>query len=57
MPVVFDDLVIVSAVMIGWGDLARPAHRFLGMDKRTGEIRWLNGTKELPPDTTYSTPR
>jgi len=56
VPVVFDDLVIVSAVMIGWGDLARPAHRFLGMDKRTGEIRWLNGTKELPPDTTYSTP-
>ncbi|MGC4006039.1 MAG: PQQ-binding-like beta-propeller repeat protein [Pirellulales bacterium] len=56
VPVVFDDLVIVSAVIIGWGDMARPAHRFLGMDKRSGEIRWFNGTKELPEDTTYSTP-
>lgn len=55
-PVVFDDLVIASAVIIGWGDMAKPAHRFIGMDKRTGEIRWFNGTKELPEDTTYSTP-
>lgn len=56
VPVVCDDLVIASAVIIGWGEMAKPAHRFLGMDKRTGEIRWFNGTKELPEDTTYSTP-
>jgi outer membrane protein assembly factor BamB len=56
IPVVFEDLVIASAVVTGWGDTARPAHRFLGMDKATGEVRWMNGTKELPEDTTYSTP-
>ena len=56
VPVVFEDLVIASAVVTGWGDTARPAHRFLGMDTATGEVRWMNGTKELPEDTTYSTP-
>ncbi|NDC63725.1 MAG: serine/threonine protein kinase [Planctomycetia bacterium] len=56
IPVVFEDLVIASAVVTGWGDTARPAHRFLGMDKATGLVRWMNGTKELPEDTTYSTP-
>ncbi len=56
IPVVFEDLVIASAVVTGWGDTARPAHRFLGMDKATGDVRWMNGTKELPEDTTYSTP-
>ena len=56
IPVVFEDLVIASAVVTGWGDTARPAHRCLGMDKATGAVRWMNGTKELPEDTTYSTP-
>ena len=56
IPVVFEDLVIARAVVTGWGDTARPAHRFLGLDKATGEVRWMNGTKELPEDTTYSTP-
>ncbi len=56
IPVVFEDLVIASAVVTGWGDTARPAHRVLGLDKATGAVRWMNGTKELPEDTTYSTP-
>jgi outer membrane protein assembly factor BamB len=56
IPVVFEDLVIASAVVTGWGDTARPAHRFLGLDRATGAVRWMNGTKELPEDTTYSTP-
>ncbi|MFM8282163.1 MAG: PQQ-binding-like beta-propeller repeat protein [Planctomycetaceae bacterium] len=56
IPVVFEDMVIASAVVTGWGDTARPAHRFLGMDAATGVVRWMNGTKELPEDTTYSTP-
>jgi outer membrane protein assembly factor BamB len=61
-PLVFEDQVIASAVIVGWGDdpkygrLAVPAHRFLGMDKATGEIRWLSGTGLAPYDTTYSTP-
>jgi outer membrane protein assembly factor BamB len=56
VPVVFEDLVIASAVVTGWGDTARPAHRFLGLDKATGVVRWMNGTRELPEDTTYSSP-
>jgi outer membrane protein assembly factor BamB len=55
-PVICDDVVIISAIVIGWGDMAKPAHRFLGFDKRTGEVRWFNGTRLLPYDTTYSAP-
>ncbi|QDS97143.1 outer membrane biogenesis protein BamB [Adhaeretor mobilis] len=62
LPLVFEDTVLVSAVIIGWGDtpefgsLAKPAHRFVCFDKATGEVRWLNGTGISPYDTTYSTP-
>ncbi|MBI1902195.1 MAG: PQQ-like beta-propeller repeat protein [Planctomycetia bacterium] len=55
-PAVFEDMVLVSAVVTSFGDLARPAHRIFAMDKRTGELRWLNGTNLNPPDTTYSNP-
>ena len=56
VPVVFEDLVIINAVVIGWGDMAQPAHRFVAFDKRTGVARWFNGTRLRPTDTTYSTP-
>lgn len=62
IPLIFEDLVLASAVVIGWGDtpefgnLAKPAHRFMAFDKATGELRWLNGTGISPYDTTYSTP-
>jgi outer membrane protein assembly factor BamB len=56
VPVVFEDLLIISGVVIGWGDMAKPAHRFLAFDKNTGETVWFNGTRPLPEDTTYSTP-
>lgn len=56
VPVVFDDLVIISGVMIGWGDMAKPNHRFIAFDKKDGTAVWLNGTRDLPDDTTYSTP-
>ncbi|HTM53307.1 MAG TPA: PQQ-binding-like beta-propeller repeat protein [Pirellulales bacterium] len=56
VPVLHEDLLIISGVIIGWGDMARPAHRFLAFDKKTGENVWFNGTRPLPEDTTYSTP-
>lgn len=56
VPIVFEDMVLISSVIIGWGDMARPTHRFIAFDKNTGEVRWFNGTKPLPEDTTYSTP-
>ena len=55
-PVICEDLVIVSGVIIGWGDMAKPAHRMIAFDKRTGEVVWFSGTRELPEDTTYSSP-
>lgn len=61
-PLIYQDTVIISAVVIGWGDtpqwnlMAKPAHRFLAFDKATGELRWLKGTSLIPDDTTYSTP-
>jgi outer membrane protein assembly factor BamB len=55
-PIICDDLVIISGIIIGWGDMAKPAHRFIGFDKKTGEPVWYNGTTLLPDDTTYSSP-
>ena len=55
-PIICDDLVIISAIVIGWGDMAKPAHRFIGFNKATGEVVWFNGTRDLPYDTTYSAP-
>jgi outer membrane protein assembly factor BamB len=55
-PAIFEDMVIVNAVMVGWGENARPAHRILAMDKATGEARWHVSTKPAPEDTIYSTP-
>lgn len=55
-PIVYEDLVIISGIVIGWGDMAKPAHRFLGMNKKTGEVVWFTETTPLPYDTTYSAP-
>jgi outer membrane protein assembly factor BamB len=55
-PVVCDDLVILGAVFIGWGEMARPAFRLAGFDKETGEARWYTSTRPLPEDTTHSGP-
>lgn len=55
-PVLRGDLVLISAVIVGWGDAARPTHRFIAFDKRNGQPVWNNGTTPLPYDTTYSTP-
>jgi outer membrane protein assembly factor BamB len=55
-PIVHEDLVIISGIIINWGEYAKPNHRLLAMDKRTGEFVWFSGTKDLPYDTTYSAP-
>lgn len=55
-PVIHEDLVIISGIIINWGEAARPNHRILGFDKRTGDVVWFSGTKDLPDDTTYSAP-
>ena len=56
MPLVFDDLVIISGVMTGWGEYAVPAHRFVAFDKTNGQAVWISSTRLRPLDTTYSSP-
>jgi hypothetical protein len=55
-PIVHENLVIISGVVIGWGEMARPAYRILGFDKRNGQAVWFQSTKPFPEDTTYSAP-
>lgn len=55
-PIVYEDLVIVSGIIIGWGDQAKPAHRFIAFEKTKGQPVWMQGTRPLPYDTGYSTP-
>jgi outer membrane protein assembly factor BamB len=55
-PSLFEDLVIINAVMTGWGDTSLPAQRILALDKKTGETRWFSHTKERPEDTVFGTP-
>jgi len=55
-PVIHEDLVIISGILINWGEYAKPNHRLIAFNKRTGEPVWMSGTKDLPEDTTYSAP-
>jgi outer membrane protein assembly factor BamB len=55
-PIIFEDLVILGSVIVNWGDMGLPAHRFMGFDKKTGEFRYIASTRVRPPDTIYSAP-
>lgn len=56
MPIVFEDLVIISGVIINWGEYAQPNHRFIAFDKTNGQAVWFTGTRPAPNDTSYSAP-
>ena len=55
-PIIHENLVIISGIIINWGDAAKLNHRLIAIDKKTGEVIWFNGTRDLPFDTTYSAP-
>ena len=55
-PIIHENLVIISGIIINWGDAAKPNHRLIALDKKTGEVIWFSGTRDLPFDTTYSAP-
>ena len=40
-PIVHEDLVIISGIIINWGDYAKPNHRLLAMDKTDRRIRMV----------------
>ena len=55
-PIIDGDLVIVSAAISSWGAQGNRAHRFLGLDKRTGDIVWVATPGGRPYDTAYALP-
>jgi outer membrane protein assembly factor BamB len=55
-PIIDGDLVIVSAAISSWGTAANRAHRFVALDKRTGEIVYVANPGTRPYDTAYAAP-
>jgi outer membrane protein assembly factor BamB len=55
-PVVDGDLVIVSAAVSNWGTSANRGHRFIALDKRTGEVIYVSNPGGRPYDTAYASP-
>jgi outer membrane protein assembly factor BamB len=55
-PVIEGDLVIVSGPTEGWGEQAPRRHRFIALDKKTGDTVWVSTPGGRPFDTTYSPP-
>lgn len=55
-PTVEGDLVLISFLNSSWGPQGKGEHRFLAMDKRTGEVVYWTSPGGAPLDTTYATP-
>jgi outer membrane protein assembly factor BamB len=55
-PIIDEDRVIVAFNNSGLGSHAPGAHRFLALDKKTGEIVWWSTPGGRPEDPTYSNP-
>jgi outer membrane protein assembly factor BamB len=55
-PVIDGDVVIVSAAISNWGATGNRMHRFVGLDKRTGDIVYVSTPGGRPYDTAYASP-
>lgn len=55
-PVIDGNLVIVSGPTEGWGEQAQRRHRFIALDKKTGDTVWVSTPGGRPFDTAYSPP-
>lgn len=55
-PLVEDDLVIVSGLSAGWGELGRTGNRWYAFDKRTGDVVWIASPQSKHYDTNMSQP-
>ncbi|MBK8268769.1 MAG: PQQ-binding-like beta-propeller repeat protein [Planctomycetes bacterium] len=55
-PVVDEGNVIVSFLNTNWGNHARPAHRYVAFDKKTGHVNWWSEIPGIGKDTTYACP-
>lgn len=55
-PIIEGEMVIVSTVTDGFGDIAARRHRYYAFNKANGECIWISTPGGRPYDTTYSTP-
>jgi len=55
-PLIDGDLVIVSHALSNWGEFGNRQHRFVAMDKRTGDVRYVASPGGRPYDTAYAPP-
>ena len=55
-PMVDENRVIISFLNAAWGNQGRGSHRYLALDKLTGEVIWWAAPGGPPLDTTYSMP-
>ena len=55
-PVIDEDRVVISFLNSSFGPQGKGAHRYLAMDKHTGEMLWWSEPGGKPQDTTYSVP-
>ncbi|MEK7756149.1 MAG: PQQ-binding-like beta-propeller repeat protein, partial [Planctomycetota bacterium] len=55
-PIIDEDRVVISFMSSGWGDQAKPLHRYVAFDKKTGRIIWWSAPGDQPYDTTYAVP-
>jgi outer membrane protein assembly factor BamB len=55
-PIVDGELVIVSAAVSNWGTAANRSHRFIALDKRTGDVVYVANPGGRPYDTAYAAP-
>jgi outer membrane protein assembly factor BamB len=55
-PILDGNQVIVSGLTFSWGQLAGGAHRFLSLDKTSGQVLWVSSPEGRPTDTIYANP-
>ncbi|MCA1563683.1 MAG: PQQ-binding-like beta-propeller repeat protein [Acidobacteria bacterium] len=55
-PILEGDLIILNALSMAWGDLARGGNRYFAIDKRTGQTVWISSPQQRHYDTNYSMP-
>ena len=55
-PMVDEDRVVISFLNAAWGNQGRGSHRYLALNKLTGEVVWWSTPGGAPLDTTYSMP-
>ena len=55
-PLIDGDLVIVNSAVSSWGTMSNRAIRFMGLNKRTGEVVYVSTPGGRPYDTAYPSP-